>query len=256
VIGLGIFLIFVFSNKPLEGPILIFPDVGQGDSAVIKTENKKIIFLDTGGNVWDENLNKKVYLPLMRKLGAEKIDYLILSHFHPDHSRMVDSLGKQFKVEKIIRGDDLLKFNKDLIIKDDKWKIYIFSGIDDKRENNRSSWTLIEFGDHKMLFTGDTEHDGIDKMLKKVKKYTESISILKVPHHGALSSFNKNLYELKPKFAIITVGNENPWKFPSNELITYLKGKKIKYFKTDVDGEIIFNLNDVRVTTYKSYYGL
>lgn len=254
----GIFLILVFPDRPLKGPLLIFPDVGQGDCAVIKTEEGEIIFIDVGGNIWDENLGKKVYFPLMRKLGAKKVDFVIISHAHPDHSGVIDWLKRNYPVERVLTGEELISSKREILIKKGRWNIYILTGLDEGKENNKSSWVFVEYENYRMLFTGDTEKEGIGKMIKKYSNILKKdITLIKVPHHGASSSFHEDLYRrFGAKYAVITAGKGNPWNLPSNEVLKYLKEKNIKYFRTDEDGEIIMNLHDGKVITYKQYYGL
>ncbi|MCX7771268.1 MAG: DNA internalization-related competence protein ComEC/Rec2 [Proteobacteria bacterium] len=258
IILVGILLVFIFSKEPLKGPILIFPDVGQGDCAVIKTDEGKFIFIDAGGNTWDETLSKRVYMPLFNKLGIKKIDFLIISHPHPDHSGMVNWLNKNFRVEKTFSAEDILSWKNEILINDDNWKFYILPGIDGNKENNRSCWVIIEYGKKRILFTGDTERDGIEYMLRRYGNlFKEKIDILKIPHHGAESSFNKRLYDIMaPKFAVITVGDRNPWGLPSKKLIHYLKERQVSLIRTDRDGEVIFNLKTGEIITYRDYYGI
>ncbi len=257
----GIILLLITLPVPLKGPVLVFPDVGQGDCAVLKTEDNRVVFIDAGGNMWDESIFNKVYVPLMRTLGVKKIDYLILSHGHPDHTNAVEGIIRNYAVGKVILGSEVKAVEASNIIHVNKapytyeregLKIIVFPGIYGRGENNASLWTYIEYMGKSMLFTGDTEKDGIGMMLRKVK--LKKIDILKVPHHGALSSFNQELYELKPNLAIISVGANNAWGLPSKEVINFLSYRGIKYYRTDKDGEIIVNLKENSVNSYKSYY--
>lgn len=261
VLLVGIILLLITLPTPLKGPVLVFPDVGQGDCAVLKTEDNRVVFIDAGGNMWDENIFNKVYVPLMRTLGVNKIDYLILSHGHPDHTNAVEALVKNYAVDRVISGSEVKAGKVSNIIHVDKapytferkgLKIIVFPGIYGSKDNNTSLWTYIEYMGKSLLFTGDTEKDGIGKMLRKVK--LKKIDILKVPHHGAFSSFNQELYELKPDLAIISVGANNAWGLPSKEVTNFLRYKGIKYYRTDEDGEIIVNLKENSVYSYKNYY--
>ena len=261
VILAGVVLLVIVLPVPLKGPVLVFPDVGQGDCAVLKTENNKVVFVDAGGNIWDENIFNKVYVPFMRTLGVKKIDYLILSHGHPDHISAVEAILKNYRVDKVILGSKIkaeegAEFiyvdNVPYVYDRDGLKIKVFPGIYGNKENNSSLWTYIEYRGRSMLFTGDTLKDGIGKMLKKLK--IKKIDILKVPHHGAFSSFSQELYELKPKLAIITVGANNVWGLPSKELISFLRYRGIKYYRTDEVGEIIVDLKENNIKCYIDYY--
>ncbi len=252
--GLIAILLLYYPHK--KETLLVFPDVGQGDCAVVKTEEGRIIFIDVGGNVWDEKLGSKVYLPLMKKLGAKKIDSVILSHSHPDHMKALNWLGNNFNIGRVFYNEDVILYDKEILINFGEIRVYILPGIKSEKQNNRSNWVLMEYKNYKILFTGDMEKDGIEKMLRKYKKLlNQKITIIKVPHHGSKSSFSEALYKrLTPEYAVITVGKENPWNLPSREVIQFFRRERIKYLRTDEDGEIIFNLNNGQVTTYRSYY--
>ncbi len=252
--GLIAILLLYYPHK--KETLLVFPDVGQGDCAVVKTEEGRIIFIDVGGNVWDEKLGSKVYLPLMKKLRAKKIDSVILSHSHPDHMKALNWLGNNFNIGRVFYNEDVILYDKEILINFGEIRVYILPGIKSKKQNNRSNWVLMEYKNYKILFTGDMEKDGIEKMLRKYKKLlNQKITIIKVPHHGSKSSFSEALYKrLTPEYAVITVGKENPWNLPSREVIQFFRRERIKYLRTDEDGEIIFNLNNGQVTTYRSYY--
>ncbi|MBF0501689.1 MAG: MBL fold metallo-hydrolase [Candidatus Riflebacteria bacterium] len=59
-----------------------FLDVGQGDSALIRTA-EKVILLDAGDDRF--NVGETVILPYLKKEGIKKIDTCIISHPHRDH---------------------------------------------------------------------------------------------------------------------------------------------------------------------------
>ena len=93
LILLASILIFWRVKPFLETDTRIFYiDVGQGDSTLIVTpRTRKAIMIDTGGKIkWKEEEWKKtnknsdiatsILIPLMRNLGINKLDYLILSH--------------------------------------------------------------------------------------------------------------------------------------------------------------------------------
>ena len=48
--------------------------------------------------------------------------------------------------------------------------------------------------------------------------------------------------EINPKYAIISVGENNRYNHPSNEVLDNLKNSII--YRTDKDGTILFKIND------------
>lgn len=266
LLPIGVIILAITMPKVESGPMLVFPDLGQGDGAIIKTTKGKIILVDAGGNVWDDSLFKRAYLPVFRRLGIKKIDMAIFSHDHPDHTKAITNICEDYKISDIYTSSDNLsmfyncykssvtRIKEKTQIQIDDMSILLMPSMKSFKGNNSSMWALINYNNIRTLFTGDAEKRAIFYMLNKYKRELENnIFILKVPHHGALSSFDEILYNrLMPKFAVITLGLRNLWQFPSRELIMYLSKKKIKVFRTDLDGEIDFYLSEKPfIKTYK-----
>ena len=77
VVLLGQQAFYVFMPQPFT---VYFLDVGQGDSALVITPERKSILVDTGGFKGNFNTGERIILPVMRYLGLKKLDVLILSH--------------------------------------------------------------------------------------------------------------------------------------------------------------------------------
>lgn len=78
------------------------------------------------------------------------------------------------------------------------------------------------------------------------------IDILKVGHHGSKTSSSKEFIEkLKPTYSIISVGENNMYKHPNEEVLKNLSDSKI--LRTDLSGTIsfVFNKNKYKVITHK-----
>ncbi len=252
-----IFLVwFVSDNKPLKNDFYaIFLDVGQGDSAILFSDDGKVVMIDCGGNIYDENIFKKAYFPFFRKYRINEIEALILSHPHPDHTLAINDLVSRIKVKKIYflkdysiyfekfsENSELVYLNKPYEFNVSDLKINIIPPpYRDKEINNNSLWALVSKKNKVFIFTGDTEKRFIQEMLKYIKIPDSKEVVLKVPHHGSVSSFDEVLYKkLSPKWAVISVGRDNIWGLPSGVLLNYLKTNRIKYLRTDIEGAIKF----------------
>lgn len=260
-------LIFSFYSS-LKKPFVSFLDVGQGDCAIIQSENGKIIFVDTGGNISDPNLFNRAYRPFLSQLNIRDIEAVVISHHHPDHYRALEDLLNHYNIKHVYCPPSLSnKAISDLWQKGEFELHHVMTRtnfkIDDigitfipqnslKKENERSIWTIIHRQNKSILFTGDAEKVAIKKSLKFFNDF--SPDIIKVPHHGAKSSFMKELYvKLKPKYAVITVGKNNPWRLPSNEVVNFLHTNKIKVLRTDRNGQIFitFENGTINIKTYQ-----
>ena len=64
---------------------IIFLDVGQGDAAIIRFPNQKMMLVDAGQRFQSQDYGKKVILPVSRYLGRQRFNWIIMSHPHNDH---------------------------------------------------------------------------------------------------------------------------------------------------------------------------
>lgn len=255
-------------NKGLE---ITYIDVGQGDSIFIKFPNDKSnILIDTDGKVTYGNLKNnysvgKNIVDYLKSMGIRKLDYLIITHGDFDH--MGDSLYliDKFKVENVIFNcGEFNALEKELIKKLNKRKVnycycikelnigkYKLDFLNTKvfgDENNNSNVIYTEFNGYKFMFMGDA---GVEKEKDILDKYNISdIDVLKVGHHGSKTSSSKGFIdEIKPKYAIISVGKNNRYGHPNKEVLNNLDNSKI--YRTDQDGSIMFKIknNKLKIET-------
>ena len=238
---------------------ITFFDVGQGDSSIIIAPfQKDIVVIDTGGLVnSDYNISDNVIVYL-KSIGINKINKLILTHGDYDHMGEAINLVENFKVEKVIFNcgqfneleQDLIKvLDKNKIpyyscIKElniDKNKLYFLNSGDYGNENDNSSVIYTELNNHKFLFMGDA---GIEVEEDLIEKYNlQNIDILKVGHHGSRTSSSKEfISEINPRYSIISVGKNNRYGHPNNNVLDNLNNSKI--YRTDQDGSIMFKIKN------------
>ncbi len=107
-------------------------------------------------------------------------------------------------------------------------------------ENDNSKVIYFDINTYKFLFMGDA---GIKKESEVLEKYNlKIIDFLKVGHHGSnTSSSEKFLNIIKPKYSIISVGKNNRYGHPKNEVLNNLKNSKI--YRTDLNGSIKIKIN-------------
>lgn len=74
-----------------------------------------------------------------------------------------------------------------------------------------------------MLFTGDIEKIAEERMLDEINNNLLNADILKVAHHGSkTSSTQKFIENVKPKIALIGVGENNKFGHPNYEVLNRL----------------------------------
>lgn len=233
---------------------IIFLDVSQGDSMLYITKNQsKVYMFDTGGirnrSVSDNSL---MYL---KSLGISKIDYLILTHGDFDHCGDAKNVINKFKVKNVIFNNDGFKpLEKNIINILNKKNILYYKSKDVSlpnitflntmlfdNENDNSIVTLINESGLRFLLMGDAGKNAENAIMNKY--ILKDITILKVGHHGSITSSTKTFINyIKPKFSIISVGKKNRFGHPNKEVLNNLKQSKV--YRTDQDGSIMFKIKN------------
>lgn len=97
--------------------------------------------------------------------------------------------------------------------------------INDNLLNNNSLVCKLTYKSFSMLFTGDIEEIAERAILEKYKSTNRlKATILKVAHHGSKSSsIKKFLNTVKPKIALIGVGENNTFGHPNKEVLERFK---------------------------------
>lgn len=244
-------------------------DVGQGDSSLIITPHlKEVILIDTGGKLifdtkleGDKNYVSEGTLSLLRSLGINRIDYLILTHGDYDHMGDAIYLVNNIKINKVIFNcgeyNDLEKELMKVLEQEkinyytcineldiNKNKIYFLNSDIYDNENDNSNVTYFNFYNHNFLFMGDA---GIDKEKYILDNYNlENIDFFKVGHHGSKTSSSKEFVNMiNPKYSLVSVGRNNRYGHPNEEVLDILRDSKI--YRTDENGTIKLQIKNNKV---------
>ncbi|MCX7641130.1 MAG: ComEC/Rec2 family competence protein, partial [Elusimicrobiales bacterium] len=207
-------------------------NVGQGDSILIETPNKKTILIDTGPGFDSYVAAEEKIVPFIKRKGYNKIDLLIITHHHKDHFSGFNTILKNFDVYNIAAPFKLVNIKSTLLLKGDEvavdgviLKVLYPEDFQQKDDKNENAIVLeLSFKDFYMVLPSDVDLDNIN--LEK-----KNFDIIQLPHHGSIKSFDINTAE-KYKFniAVISVGKNN-FGHPSSLLLEYLYGRGIKIFR-------------------------
>jgi competence protein ComEC len=235
-----------------------FFDVGQGDTVFIETPQRHRILIDGGpGSIILEKLSKEM------SFWDRTIDLIILTHPEADHLSGLNEVLKRYKVENILWTGvvrDTAEYKEWLkLINEGKAKIFLaktgqkistrnilvellfpfenLEGEEFKDSNNTSIVGKLVFGDISFLFTGDIYKE-VEKELIDRGVDVDS-DILKISHHGSKTSTSEEfLKEVSPEIAIISVGKNNSYKHPHQEVLEVLSKYGINVLRTDEQGDI------------------
>ena len=235
-----------------------FIDVGQGDAALIRTEWGDVL-IDAGTNSSEDEL--KAYLDA---LGVTDIEYAVFTHPHEDHIGGADMVLSTYNVKRVILPDatatsktyermmdaieaencEVIEATPDYVFNVGEVKCTILAPISTSytETNNYSVVIRADYGETSVLFTGDAEVDSEAEMLERYRfKGLLDCDLLKSGHHGSdTSSSQEFLNAVTPAYAVISVGEGNTYDHPKQETLTKYDAMKIRYFRTDKEGSIVF----------------
>ena len=258
IISISIIIVFVFTIiKVIPSNLKIFfIDVGQGDSCLIVTPQNKKILIDGGGSE-NYDVGRNVLVPYLLARRIKCLDYIIISHFDTDHIGGVLTVMEELNVNTVIiskqgeNSENFARFKKivnkkhinvKVAKKGDNIKIennlyfdILWPNskklISENALNNNSIVCKLNYRDFSMLFTGDIEEIAEKQILQEYKENLQILNstVLKVAHHGSKSSSSHDFIDaVKPKVALIGVGENNTFGHPNDGVIKRLDNLRHK----------------------------
>lgn len=202
----------------------------------------------------------------------KQLKYFILTHAHADHIGSADDVLKNYAVENVImpkyseENMPTSKVYEDLLyaLSDSGAKVlaakaghtYNLSGCsfsvyapnkDYKELNDSSVVVRFTYGETNFLFQGDAEKASENDVL--AAGFDVRADVLKMGHHGSkTSSTEKYLRAVSPKLAVISCGENNSYKLPSDSVLQRLTALGIEYRRTDRNGTIVVMSNGKEIT--------
>ncbi|OZM58054.1 hypothetical protein CIB95_00295 [Lottiidibacillus patelloidae] len=247
-------------------------DVGQSDCIFIEVIGGKNMLIDAGNNQSGPKI-----IEYLQRLGISKIDFVVSTHPHHDHIGGLDEVIKSFKIGKFYTSNvthdtasfyDVLKAVKKykLSVHNVKKQKKIKLAADIKVDligplidsygsiNEQSIIVYLVHKEKSFLFMADAGIPAEKKLLIKKKKL--KANVLKVGHHGADSaSSNTFINKVKPDIAIISVGKNNQYHYPSPSVLNILQKNHVKVLRTDKLGTITALSNGKKIIWFTSKYG-
>ena len=105
------------------------------------------------------------------------------------------------------------------------------------------SWLDLSLFVLSFLFSGDIEAEAEEKLIQsgKILKST----ILKVPHHGSRSSSGKAfIAAVSPQIAIFSVGKNNRYRHPHEEVLFAYESFGTESYRTDQVGAVSIEMGE------------
>ncbi len=258
---LVVLLIFVISGiygeitkkdfAPREEKLNIYClDVGQGDCTYMVFPDGKTMLIDAGEADSDAYIKLRDYI-------TEGINYFVITHPHSDHAGGAEDVIDNYEIETILMPDagNTSSFFENLLDKIAQEEIPVIQAktgtviheredfkaeiISPREEgyndlNNMSAVVKITYGENEFLFMGDAEKEVEEDITADVRS-----DFIRVGHHGSNTSSSKSfLNRVKPKYAVISVGEFNSYGHPHREVLNRYEKIGTQIYRTDQMGNI------------------
>lgn len=228
-------------------------DVGQGQCILLQSEGKNYL-VDCGGDRDADAADKAAAMLLSQ--GIRQLDGLILTHYDADHAG-----GALFLLQRIdakvlflpnsedvqgtalalydLAGDDLVYIDRQVTIDFGEAKITLHPSQNAETDNESGLCVLFQRENCDILITGDRSARGERELIEQIS--LPQLDVLIVGHHGSkYSTCRELLIKTQPQIAIISVGADNFYGHPTQEVLERLWQHGCTVLRTDLHGNIIY----------------
>ncbi|HEX5594320.1 MAG TPA: ComEC/Rec2 family competence protein [Solirubrobacterales bacterium] len=228
-------------------------DVGQGDAILLQPAAAPAILVD-GGPPGD-GLARKLAEAGVRELGAA-----VITHDQSDHAAGVEELLGRMPVGRLVFGrlgretlaeakaagveHERVAAGRELRSGALRLKVLwppreLLAEVAPGSDPNALALVLeARWRDFTMLLTADAEAEA-------VPLDPGPVDVLKVAHHGSDDAGLGDLLDrIRPRLAVISVGDDNPYGHPTPGTLATLTGRRVPTLRTDRDGDVVIDVSD------------
>ncbi|HET6891079.1 MAG TPA: ComEC/Rec2 family competence protein [Pyrinomonadaceae bacterium] len=194
--------------------------------------------------------------------GLDHVDYIVATHMDADHVDGLNDVLRNFSVRSALTArtpqtnPEFRKFYEttqsegvpiNLIGTGDVLRVgdasarvlWPMASRNLPSQNNDSLVLRLEFGNHKILLTGDIERTGEAALLATNSQDYLDADVVKAPHHGSKSSSTAAFVKATgARFVIVSVGQSSIFGHPHKEVVERWQNSGAKVLTTGKSGMI------------------
>lgn len=239
----------------LGGAELTVLDVGQGQCVAL-LDGEAAVIVDCGGSGRTDA--GSLAADLLRSRGKSRVDLLVLTHLHRDHTNGVVSLMERVSVSYLIVPGDyddedqmlgeillaaerqdttVLFLDEELTARVGGLTVTLLLPEAGSDENERGIVVLAESADMSALIMGDAGQSAELALMER--GVVPDVDVLVVGHHGSSGATGLLfLRAARAETAAISVGAGNSYGHPAEQTVERLEDSGAEILRTDRDGTI------------------
>ena len=240
-----------------------FLDVAQADATLVRFPDGRSLLVDAAGQVRGRtDIGGRVVVPAVWALGVRRLDYLAITHGHPDHIGGAGAVLRDLRPREVWEGipvpssEPLAALRSDARAVGSVWRNFHAGDVEDiggvrvhaahppapdwerPRVRNDDSLVLeLLYGEVSVLLPGDIEA-GVEKAVAAALEPAEW-RVVKGPHHGSRTSSSAAFVDaLRPALAVMSAGRDHGFGHPHPDVVARYEAAGAVVLATGDEGAV------------------